>query len=180
MTKEFIAVGSDGAVLTQGASVDVSGDAQKIISSVTTEMDVSGFELPKQIKKVYTTGSGNYVFELGANGYGVNGDEYTRSGEQISIKVSATAEGEIINCETIYQSESKGFGDKCAEPEYYTQFNGKTEETYSEVDAISGATFAISGNLQKISNYIFVITPASVDISGDILSLVDAFDTNGF
>ena len=36
------------------------------------------------------------------------------------------------------------------------------------------------GNLQKISNYIFVITPASVDISGDFLSLVDAFNTTGF
>ena len=48
------------------------------------------------------------------------------------------------------------------------------------IDFTSGSTFAISGNLQKISNYIFVITPASVDISGDFLSLVDAFDTNGF
>jgi len=48
------------------------------------------------------------------------------------------------------------------------------------IDFTSGSTFAISGNLQKISNYIFVITPASVDISGDFLSLVDAFDTSGF
>lgn len=48
------------------------------------------------------------------------------------------------------------------------------------IDFTSGSTFAISGNLQKISNYIFVITPASVDISGDFLNLVDAFDTNGF
>ena len=48
------------------------------------------------------------------------------------------------------------------------------------IDFTSGSTFAISGNLQKISNYIFVITPASVDVSGDFLSLVDAFDTTGF
>jgi len=48
------------------------------------------------------------------------------------------------------------------------------------IDFTSGSTFAISGNLQKISNYIFVITPASVDISGDFLNLVDAFDTTGF
>ena len=48
------------------------------------------------------------------------------------------------------------------------------------IDFTSGSTFAISGNLQKISNYIFVVTPASVDISGDFLSLVDAFDTKGF
>ena len=47
------------------------------------------------------------------------------------------------------------------------------------IDFTSGSTFAISGNLQKISNYIFIITPASVDISGDFLSLVDSFDTKG-
>ena len=35
------------------------------------------------------------------------------------------------------------------------------------IDFTSGSCYAISGNLQKISNYIFIITPKSVDISGD-------------
>ena len=35
------------------------------------------------------------------------------------------------------------------------------------IDFTSGSCFAISGNLQKISHYIFIITPAVVDISGD-------------
>lgn len=35
------------------------------------------------------------------------------------------------------------------------------------LDFTSGSCFAISGNLQKISHYIFIITPKSVDISGD-------------
>ena len=35
------------------------------------------------------------------------------------------------------------------------------------IDFTSGSCFAISGNLQKISHYIFIITPAIVDISGD-------------
>lgn len=47
------------------------------------------------------------------------------------------------------------------------------------IDFTSGSCFAISGNLQKISNYIFIITPASVDISGDFLSLVDTFQAKG-
>ena len=47
------------------------------------------------------------------------------------------------------------------------------------IDFTSGSCFAISGNLQKISNYIFIITPASVDISGDFLNLVDSFSTSG-
>jgi cell division inhibitor SepF len=48
------------------------------------------------------------------------------------------------------------------------------------IDFTSGSCFAISGNLQKISNYIFIITPANVDISGDFQNLVDSFDTTGF
>ncbi len=35
------------------------------------------------------------------------------------------------------------------------------------IDFASGSTYAIQGNLQKISNYICILTPASVDISGD-------------
>ncbi|MDE6918105.1 MAG: cell division protein SepF [Lachnospiraceae bacterium] len=40
------------------------------------------------------------------------------------------------------------------------------------IDFASGSTYAISGNLQKISNYIFIITPASVDISGDFQEIL--------
>jgi cell division inhibitor SepF len=40
------------------------------------------------------------------------------------------------------------------------------------IDFTSGSTYAISGNLQKISNYIFIITPASVDISGDFQEIL--------
>lgn len=39
------------------------------------------------------------------------------------------------------------------------------------IDFTSGSCFAISGNLQKISHYIFIITPSSVDISGDFQDL---------
>ncbi len=45
------------------------------------------------------------------------------------------------------------------------------------IDFTSGSCFAISGNLQKVSNYIFIITPPSVDVSGDFLNMVDALDT---
>ena len=40
------------------------------------------------------------------------------------------------------------------------------------IDFTSGSCFAIGGNLQKISHYIFIITPASVDISGDFQDLL--------
>lgn len=47
------------------------------------------------------------------------------------------------------------------------------------IDFVSGATYAMRGNLQKISNYIFLATPSGVDISGDIQNMLDAFDTSG-
>lgn len=47
------------------------------------------------------------------------------------------------------------------------------------IDFTSGSCFAISGNLQKISNYIFIITPSTVDISGDFQDIMDSFDISG-
>lgn len=45
------------------------------------------------------------------------------------------------------------------------------------IDFTSGATFAINGNLQKISTYIFLVTPTNVDISGDLQDLLNtSFD----
>ena len=48
------------------------------------------------------------------------------------------------------------------------------------IDFTSGSTFAMHGNLQKISNYIFLATPNGVDISGDIQNLMESFDIPGF
>ncbi len=45
------------------------------------------------------------------------------------------------------------------------------------IDFTSGSCFAIDGNLQKISHYIFIITPSSVDISGDFQ---DIFNSSSF
>lgn len=45
------------------------------------------------------------------------------------------------------------------------------------IDFTSGSCYAIGGNLQKVSNYIFIVTPKSVDISGDFQDiLTGAFD----
>lgn len=47
------------------------------------------------------------------------------------------------------------------------------------LDFTSGSCFAIQGNLQKISHYIFIITPKSVDISGDFQEMFgNVFDVS--
>ena len=40
------------------------------------------------------------------------------------------------------------------------------------IDFTSGATYSMNGNLQKISNYIFIATPESVELSGDFPELL--------
>lgn len=49
------------------------------------------------------------------------------------------------------------------------------------IDFSSGSCYAMNGNLQKISNYIFIITPESVDISGDFQEILSgAFEVPAF
>lgn len=45
------------------------------------------------------------------------------------------------------------------------------------IDFSSGACYSIGGSLQKISSYIFILTPANVEISGDFQEILSgAFD----
>ncbi len=41
------------------------------------------------------------------------------------------------------------------------------------IDFTSGATYSMSGNLQKISNSIFIATPETVELSGDFQDLLN-------
>ena len=41
------------------------------------------------------------------------------------------------------------------------------------IDFSSGACYSINGSLQKVSSYIFILTPASVEISGDIQDILN-------
>ena len=41
------------------------------------------------------------------------------------------------------------------------------------IDFTSGATYSMNGNLQKISSYIFIATPESVELSGDFQDLLN-------
>lgn len=43
------------------------------------------------------------------------------------------------------------------------------------IDFVSGACFAINGNLQKVANYIFVVTPENVELSGDMAGMMEGF-----
>lgn len=153
--ENFVATDNNGTVLTE-VSEDIKPEVidavQKIIGSTMTEIDISKYpDMPSNVQKAYKTSSGNYVFDLRGAGYGINGDKYTRSGQYIEIKVSLTPAGKIISCKTTAQKESEGIGDACANPEFYTKFNGKDQSTLGEVDAIAGATITTKGYKTAIS-----------------------------
>lgn len=44
------------------------------------------------------------------------------------------------------------------------------------MDFISGAVYAIQGQIHGISQYIFILSPNGIDISGDYMDAVDRFD----
>lgn len=47
------------------------------------------------------------------------------------------------------------------------------------IDFMSGACYAIEGKLQKVSNFIFAITPKNIEISGDLQGLMESANLSG-
>lgn len=143
--ESFIATDLQGNVIGEAEETlknEITLAAQKITSSKLTEIDITQYDnISELVEKAYKTSGGSYVIELKAAGYGIRGNEYHNpSGEYIKIKVSLTEDGKIIDCLTTYQKESENYGDACGKPSFYSQFDGKDESNYSEIDAISGAT----------------------------------------
>lgn len=154
--EQFIAVDADNQVISECSDADaqtVKTAMEAVRSTVTEDIDLSAYpDLPTQLVSAQRTATGNYVMEIKAAGYGiVGGDEYhPASGEYIHILVSITADGRIIDCLTVSQKETDGIGSACEEESFYGQFDGKTEDTYNDIDAISGATYTTNGYKQAI------------------------------
>jgi len=147
--EEFIPVDETG--VTDNATVQA---AYTILSaSSVTDIDLTPYgDALKYVVSAKITATGNYIFEVKGNGYGImGGDDYhPASGEYIIVRVSMTPEGKIIDTFTVSQAESTGIGDACADEKFYGQFDGKTESNYKEIDAIGGATLTTNGYLKAI------------------------------
>ncbi len=153
----FVATDNDGKVITEtdnDTKEKVETAAKAVINSELKEIDITKYkDMPSQVKEAYKTSGGNYVFTLHAAGYGINGGNqyHPASGKPIVIKVSATKDGKIISCITIEQSETENIGSACADKQFYSQFDEKTESNYSDIDAIGGATITTNGYTAAIS-----------------------------
>ena len=161
--EQFIATDASGKVTKScdEATAKKVGDAIATINATTTtDINLDEYEeLPSQLVWAKKTASGNYVLQIKGAGYGIQGgDEYhPASGEHIQIMVSATKDGVIIDCVTTYQSETENIGSVCAEPEFYSQFDGRDESNYNDIDAISGATLTTNGYKVAIGKIFEVI-----------------------
>lgn len=153
----FYGIDATGAVISEAdetTKTTLADYVKKITSSKVNQFNTSK-ELPSAILKTEKTASGNYVFEVKASGFGINGDSYYNpSGEPIIIKASVTKEGKIIACLTLSQKESEGYGAQCEEPWFYTQFIGKDQTNYKEIDAIGGATITTNGYVTAVGRVI--------------------------
>lgn len=168
---EYIGADADGNVVSEGASEAnsalVAGYVAAIKASALTAIDLSQYSgIPTHVKAAYKTASGNYVFDLEAKGFGINGDSYYNpSGKPIKIKVSVTSEGKIISCVTVEQYESQGIGSVCGEAEYYTRFNGLDKAGFESakangsftIDVQTGATYTSSGYTTAVAKVFEVL-----------------------
>ena len=126
--EEFVGI-KDGMVITADASEEAKALALVADNAVTSSAltDVTKPDgTDKLVTSIKVTATGNYVFELIGHGYKYESNyEFVGIEEgEIQIKLSISSDGKIIDVVTVYQEESKGFGDVCATEEYYEQYRG--------------------------------------------------------
>lgn len=152
--EQYIGVSAEGKVLTDTANAQAIADGiARIKASTTEDIDLTAYpDLAAYLLSAKKTATGNYIVETKGAGYGIKGgNEYhPASGEYIVVRVAISADGKILDCLTVSEKETDGLGDACADESFYSQFDGKTQENYTEIDAISGATMTTDGYKQAI------------------------------
>lgn len=153
--KTFVGVDANGEVLTKGVSADIAtlAKAKAELAKAQTTVDIADSGINKNITMVQKTAQGNYIININGIGFAYLGDDHAyQPGRNIPIEICVviTPEGTIQKCLTVAHEESGGYGAVCGEESYYSQFDGKTSETYKEVDGISGATITTNGYMKAI------------------------------
>ena len=147
--ESFIGV-KDGEVVTpnveQAVAVTVLS-ADEVVTGATLTDVAKPAGASANVLSIKRSGSGNYVIEVKANGYAALHSYDPTKREPIVIRVCITADGKILSTLTVSETESDGIGDKCSDPSYYEQYNGKDVTDYESVPQIGGAT--VTSNAYK-------------------------------
>lgn len=105
----------------------------EVLKNADTFEQIDAENLPERVTEVYKASNGaGYVFMLVTKGYG--GD--------MKLICGINSDGTISACDTLSHSETSGLGSKTADDPYKNQYQGKSSDTLSEVDAITGATIS--------------------------------------
>ena len=97
------------------------------------------------VTEAYEANNGaGYVFMITCNGYGGK--------NTMNLIAGMDADGNIVSTKTLSHAETAGLGSKTTEPDFRNQFVGVTNDTLSEVDTISGATFSSRYYLEGIQS----------------------------
>ena len=161
----FVGVKADGAMGETGEvdPIVIATASDKLAASTLTSVTELPEGIHKSITSVARTESGNYVFEIKAEGFSIHQyDEYSSGANlPMEIKVSISSDGRIIDVITLSHGESQGYGDKCDTEEYYATFRGATADKIviskapitgetTDPGAISGATYTANGYQKAI------------------------------
>lgn len=143
--ESFIGVDTDEKIIQTDIEATVKALVESSISKagVYSDVDITKYSgVSSIVKKIRKSDDGTLIFELHARGFSVKPDnEYvTGSGQPIVICLSMTNDGTISDCRTMANDESAGYGAPCGDASFYSQYDGKTQDSYTNVDAISGAT----------------------------------------
>ena len=156
--EEYIGVDANGNVV--GEANEIAARAVATIKATTfTEINPRDYDgVSKRVISAKVTNGGVYVLEVEGSGFGKKGSsDYGASGEYIVIRIALTADGKILDCYTVYQNESKGYGDVCGTEEFYGQFAGKTQDNYEDI-IIAGSTYTTDGYHGAIKNAFKAVT----------------------
>lgn len=147
--ESFIGV-KDGEVVPSDVEQAVAATvlaADEVVTGATLEDVDMPAGANANVISIKRTGSGNYVIEVKTRGYALDHAYGDPTKKPIVIRVCITADGKILSTLTVSETESDGIGDKCADPSYYEQYNGKDVTSYESVPQINGAT--VTSNAYK-------------------------------
>ena len=126
------------------------------------EIHVAGFTRTNPRKTVYNNDI-DHIKKHGATGtdniISFNGYESSRAERNMSLKITHPCEVQ----EATYICEYLKTGKTCV-----VNLEGIDKNKAQRIaDFLGGAAYAVNGEIHRISNEIFLIAPATVDISGD-------------
>lgn len=153
--KTFIGLDATGTVISEGADADAAALAQSkaALAAKHTKVDTTDSGINEHITAVQKNAEGNYVIEINGLGFAYFGDDHAYQDPRnipIQICVVMTPKGTILKCVTLAHEESANYGAACGEEAYYSQYDGKTADTYKDVDAIAKATITTKGYQKAI------------------------------